>query len=868
MRKITKITEYQSVDALEMLGANLLNGIEPEMISENGGHPEYKLNGEYDANAYRVLTSDWEFGNPNHIDIFSENFTLTYDIGEILPIDRLFISGFWFKDISGVYMLGQYELHVAEEKEEMYTEKSLVVAVDNTAISEKGQPRQAETFFDCEGVKGRYVGIKMLKANVTDDITRLARIGAYNHEISAQKLFMSRLIGENLLSAESISLPEGSKGDASSLVNGLVFDSGDAVALSGREVVLEAMGEVEYLSAVGFMDGIEVYAADSRDDLFKMKDNGELTEVSTDDKKEVCFVYKFECSKKYIGIRFSDNAVLEQLGLHSYIRKASVELDNVKTQDFIGIGANDVPMAWMPESRMQGFRNVHWPVYCHRFEKGNPSVVRVWFQIDWIVTDEEDYCQGICNFKSDKMRAFLKYMDLYEAAGIEVEFNFGWKVSTEIYEWYSIPSQGPQKNGGSGRSASAPKNFEGFAKCCASTIKFLCEEKGYSCIKYLSFYNESNYGDKPYGSGSSDFGGYPGRAKEMWEVMLRAVDKELKAQDLKKHVEYWVSEVSGPDAIELEWLEYMNEHCKEFISLNTFHRYARHYEDRLEYFSEILKRTGKTSAAATEFAVYLPPCWQQSNIEYVMSVLHSGLRGALYWCIQTTKMTDPTWLYLGKGGNFWFNPPYEEELWAENRQFYELSLFTRYIPRHSSVLETYSPDEDIRVETIVSPDGNYTVFVENKASKYPKTVEVNFSKAIGKTFYKHVYNPKLIECDGNMTIPAAEKEIEVGDTLRDTVGMDYQLICYTTLPPYRQLKLNQTKFTLPLGEEFKLEATTVDCEGEIVWEVISSDGVPCLVSSDGVVSAAELSRVGDVHCIKASLKNDPSVCSIALVKFS
>ena len=150
MRKITKITDYQGVAALEKLGANLLSGIEPEMISENGGHPEYKTKGNYDANAYRILTGDWEFGDPDHIDIFSKNFTLTYDIGEVLPIDRLFVSGFWFKNVSGIYMLGKYELHAAEKREDLYTEKSLVVAVDNTEISVKGAPRQAEVFFDAK----------------------------------------------------------------------------------------------------------------------------------------------------------------------------------------------------------------------------------------------------------------------------------------------------------------------------------------------------------------------------------------------------------------------------------------------------------------------------------------------------------------------------------------------------------------------------------------------------------------------------------------------------------------------------------------------------------------------------------------------
>ena len=70
-----------------------------------------------------------------------------------------------------------------------------------------------------------------------------------------------------------------------------------------------------------------------------------------------------------------------------------------------------------------------------------------------------------------------------------------------------------------------------------------------------------------------------------------------------------------------------------------------------------------------------------------------------------------------------------------------------------------------------------------------------------------------------------------------------------------------------MNGNFKLEAELIDCEGEVVWEIAASDGVPCILSADGVVSAAELTRPGDVHTVKAYLKDDPSVCGFAIVKF-
>lgn len=871
MSKVTKITEYQGANIIPLLGENLLADIEPKVVSkETGGHPEYKnWRNRVDASAYKLLTVPFTGEMDEHIDIFSENFTLSYDLGRVVDIDELFTAGYWHGS-NGIYMLGEYELHVAENEADLFTEKSLVVAVDNADISGHGIPRTSEAFFKCEGVKGQFVGFKMKKANATDDITRLANFGAYNDAITEQKAFVKKHTDVNILKSEDITLPEGSKGCPCNLVDGTVFDKNFAVTLGGSDIVITPEKATDYIMVAGLFDGFTVYTSDNKDDVFSCPAAGQVIPYDTGAHEESFAIFKLDSAKKYIGIKVADGAVIEQLGAYSYLFDATVDLDNVKTKDFIGIGANDIPMALMPESRHEGFRNVYWPIYRHRMAKARPTAVRVWFQVDWVVTNEEDYLAGICNFQSDKMRQFLPYMEAYENAGIEVELNFGWKASTEIYEWFSIPSTGAHKMGGQGKSASAPKNFEGFAKCCAETVKYLAEEKGFTCLKHLTFYNESNYGDG-VDFMASDFAGYNGKSKEMWEKMLRLVDKELKARGADKYVDYWLAEQSGSDETELQWIDYMMTNCRDLNSLNTFHRYKLTYKERLAYFEQVVKHAGEVGAIASEFAIYTPPIWNRSNIEYIMSMLHSGLRGGLYWCLQTVKMTDPTWLYLGIGERdygFWWQPPYEEDgQCMETLSYFDFCLFTRYAPCHSKVLETTNENEDIRIETLVTPDGHYTVFVESKEAKFDKKVEIKFSKNIGKTFQKHVYKASEIKRDGNLTVPPVQKEIEVGDTLRDTLDADYQFVCYTTAPALKQLELNTTKVTVPMNGNFQLEATPIDCEGEVVWEIAASDGVPCILSADGVVSAAELTRPGDVHTVKAYLKDDPSVCGFAIVKF-
>ncbi len=876
MCKVTKLTELQGADIIPLLGENLLDGITPKVwCSENGSHPEYKnWKGKVDENAYQLITLPFTGEMDEHIDIFSENFTLLYDLGRVVDINGLFTAGYWHGGSNGTYMLKNYELHVAENEADMFTEKSLVVAVDNEDICKNGVSRSSEAFFKCEGLKGQFIGFKMLKANMNDDITRLANFAAFCDLITEQRAFVKKYTDKNILSVSHITLPEGSKGCACNLIDGAVFDNDYAVTLGGSDVIIAPEKNADRIFVAGVFDGLSVYTSDAVDCLFDCPAAGELLPCDTEGRQELALIYSLADPKKYIGIRLQKGATIQQLGAYCYHFDATVDLDNVKTEDFIGIGANDLPMALMPESRQEGFRNVYWPVYCHRINKSQPAALRVWFQVDWVVTNEEDYHAGKCNFQSDKMRQFLPYMDAYEAAGIEIEFNFGWKASTEIYDWFSIPSSGAHKMGGAGKSASAPRNFEGFAKCCAETVKYLCEEKGYTCLKHLTFYNESNYGDTAEYM-ASDFCGYMGQSKEMWEKMLRLVDKELKARGADKYVDYWLAEESGTNEVELEWIDYMMDKCGDLNALNTFHRYKLTYEERLQYFNDVAKHSGKVGAIASEFAIYTPPIWKRSNVEYVMSLIHSGLRGGLYWCLQGVKMTDPTWLPLGcsrkgpESRGFWWLPAYQDgDEWTENFSYFDFCLFTHYMPRHSKVFETYSPDEDTRIETVMTPDGNYTVFVESNTSKFQKTVEVKFSDKIGKTFYKHVYKESECKLDGNLLVPPVVKEIEVGDTLTDTIDTDYQLVCYTTIPAVKQLKLNSCNTTIKLGESFKLQAETIDCQGEIVWEVAASDGVPCIVSPDGVVSAAELTRSRDVHCIKASLKNDPEVCAFAIVKFA
>ena len=161
------------------------------------------------------------------------------------------------------------------------------------------------------------------------------------------------------------------------------------------------------------------------------------------------------------------------------------------------------------------------------------------------------------------MYSVYKYLDAFKEAGCEIEFDFGWKVSSHAQEWFSFPET-PQK------SASAPKELDLFAKCCAATLKELIFNRGYDNIKYLTFYNEPDYAHDAPDRGDFIVIGTP--RKVYWEKILRMCRAELDKAGLS-HIKMWGCEQSGCNEDQNVWMDYFEENCPEVFDVHSSHRY-------------------------------------------------------------------------------------------------------------------------------------------------------------------------------------------------------------------------------------------------------------------------------------------------------
>jgi len=180
---------------------NLLEGVRPIIEDENGNRDLLLQTLCKDApGCYTMLTDNQD--TDKHIDIFSRTAKLTYDMGQQFAVDKIGILGYYF---GPDYGLADFEIFLSDEMETLYESENCVLAHDNTIKDKsnddyyRGDYSGADFYITLSGHKGRFFGLKINKANPTDDIIRLSCLSIYSDEITKQRGFIKKYIDKILL---------------------------------------------------------------------------------------------------------------------------------------------------------------------------------------------------------------------------------------------------------------------------------------------------------------------------------------------------------------------------------------------------------------------------------------------------------------------------------------------------------------------------------------------------------------------------------------------------------------------------------------------------------------------------------------------
>ena len=271
------------------------------------------------------------------------------------------------------------------------------------------------------------------------------------------------------------------------------------------------------------------------------------------------------------------------------------------------------------------------------------------------------------------------------------------------------------------------------------------------------------------------------------------------------------------------------------------------YEEAKYYAGVAGKLAGDHPTCVTEYGEFFYGTkpgidfdFERTNQCAIMGFINGGVSAMMFWILSGVYIDEHA-LFSGPYTNFWeFPTDTRGGFEGVCRRYYEHTLFTNYFPRHSKIVTAYSEQQDMHVCAAITSDGNYSVAVElNKVGFGDRKVNIKFPNAINKKFTKHVYRLDT-EIEPNAIIPPVCGEFDVKDELIDTVDNEYNLIVYTTIPPVKQVVIEDFVIYMKPGETRQLKAHAIDSDEPITWSLPDCHydmGFKGTITPDGVYTA-------------------------------
>ncbi len=567
-------------------------------------------------------------------------------------------------------------------------------------------------------------------------------------------------------------------------------------------------------------------------------------------------------------------------------RSVNINLDKVIHEDFLGFGDH----LFVAGLNSDNIKNIGYDEALFEFDASRANVMgsniaRVWFQVEWIVTDTEkkpqradyennkdyqNYINGIYDFDSVAMQSVYKYFDRYDEVGTDLMLNFAWKHDERITTWFSVPSKMP--------TASAPYDSKAFANAAVATIKNFID-RGYDNVPYLTYYNEPANGSDFYTVGDS---------ATYWAIIAKHTDDALKEAGIRDKVTFFGCEIND---LWRNHHTYMDKFVKaesqydavDFYSSHHYYKvahgdnnYQTLYEDMLYFNNEYGKRMMITEMSASEEDCEDPNSpyfyhkdWNDTYTSYIIASANVGVKGVLNWGFgggytgsklggwQGQELYEPVRILAGGKVN----------MLAPDKEFYECALLCNYIDPYSDVLMCDWTGDDIRCAVFESSDGEYTILMDTKGGEKPLDVTFALSRAVNKTFYRFQYD-RDVETELNVYIPTCQKEISVSKIFTDTVEAKEAMYIYTTKKPRKQITLNEVYVELNAGDSFDFNETLLDCEDgdKVEWIISAATGEEGFVDQNGIYTADNSVPRGEHITVRAQLKSDKTAYATALIE--
>ncbi|HTS69162.1 MAG TPA: hypothetical protein VMO17_09260 [Terriglobia bacterium] len=373
--------------------------------------------------------------------------------------------------------------------------------------------------------------------------------------------------------------------------------------------------------------------------------------------------------------------------------------------------------------------------------------------------------RGKFDWQNDQMQTLYRILDHCQRNDVDVFFTQMWAD----VKWNEFP--------GAGRLQSAPKSVDDFAQGLATLMEHLVKTKHYTCIRWLCIVNEPGYE-------WSWWQGPDGKAVSLMPA-LHAVRAELDKRGVAVGL-------SAPD-----WSS-MGQNTTEFdfadpvVAAFDAHNYAyfpntplqKLWADKahargIPFFQSEFGDWGGDNPFNNHESV-TPKSYsnQLVNAEKVIQGMNVGVDGFNRWSFTNRGDLDGQWqLVRTFDVNDW---QYLRRVEPEPVPYYSYGIITRFLAKHSSVLESKCDGPDLVATASRSPRGNMTILILNKSEGDQPINLFLANLERSTTLYKYQVTEGSMEKPGFELNPLDTREVSTAKPAFTDVLPDLSITVYTT----------------------------------------------------------------------------------------
>ncbi len=305
--------------------------------------------------------------------------------------------------------------------------------------------------------------------------------------------------------------------------------------------------------------------------------------------------------------------------------------------------------------------------------------------------------RGRFDWDNDEMRTLYRILDICEEMKADVFLTQMW----QDVEWNAFPA--------AGRLQSAPKSIPDFAAGAGELLDQLVHKRGYSCIRWFAMTNEP-------GASWGWWNGADGNPVALMPT-LHALREEFDRRKLAVGL-------SGPDWSGLDQHTEFDFEDKA-LAAHDAHNYSNTPDIELErMWADRAHRLG-LPFFLTEFGTWAgddpfahpmtssPAMYSNQLIgaEKLIGGLNAGVDGFNRWSFTNRGDLDGEWQMVRTFDRQTWD--YLKRVDPEPVPYYSYGILTRFLAKHSSVLETTVDSPGVSCATLRSPKGNLTMMVLN-----------------------------------------------------------------------------------------------------------------------------------------------------------